>query len=49
MEEERLHLDWVSASEGARFADVVNDMTARIKELGPLRQDEKELDAVSSH
>ena len=49
IEEERLHLDWVSASEGARFADVVNDMTARIKELGPLRQDEKELDAVSSH
>ena len=49
IEEERLHLDWVSASEGARFADVVNDMTARIKELGPLRRDEKELDAVSSH
>lgn len=49
IEEERLHLDWVSASEGARFAEIVNDMTARIKELGPLRRDEKELDAVSSH
>ena len=49
IEEERLHLDWVSASEGARFAEIVNDMTARIKELGPLRRDEKEPDAVSSH
>ena len=49
IEEERLRLDWVSASEGARFAEIVNDMTARIKELGPLRRDEKELDAVSSH
>ena len=32
----RLFLDWVSASEGARFAEVVTDFTARIRELGPL-------------
>jgi coenzyme F420-reducing hydrogenase delta subunit len=25
----------VSASEGQRFADIVNDMTQRIRELGP--------------
>ena len=32
---ERLRLDWVSASEGARFAEVVRDFTNRIKSLGP--------------
>jgi len=36
IEEERLWLEWVSASEGSRFAQVINDMTAKIKELGPL-------------
>jgi len=35
IEEERLRLEWVSASEGSRFAQVINDMTAKIKELGP--------------
>ncbi len=32
---ERLRLEWVSASEGARFAGVVRDFTDRIKSLGP--------------
>ncbi|HHN81147.1 MAG TPA: hydrogenase iron-sulfur subunit [Methanomicrobia archaeon] len=32
---ERLRLEWVSAAEGARFAHVVNDMTEKIRELGP--------------
>ena len=32
---ERLRLDWVSASEGARFAEVVRDFTNHIKILGP--------------
>jgi len=36
IEEERLHLDWVSASEGARFASVVNDITEKVRALGPL-------------
>jgi F420-non-reducing hydrogenase iron-sulfur subunit len=36
IEEERVRLEWVSASEGDRFASVVNQMTAQIKELGPL-------------
>ncbi len=31
----RLQLSWISASEGKRYADVVNDFTERIKELGP--------------
>jgi F420-non-reducing hydrogenase iron-sulfur subunit len=32
----RLKLAWVSASEGARFAAVVSEMTAELRELGPL-------------
>ena len=31
----RLRLDWVSASEGDRFAKVVKDMTEDIRKLGP--------------
>ncbi|MEN8614102.1 hydrogenase iron-sulfur subunit [Dehalogenimonas sp. THU2] len=35
LEEERYRLEWVSASEGARFAQVVTDMVAQLKALGP--------------
>ena len=37
IEKERVRLEWVSASEGKRFADIVNEMTERIRELGPSR------------
>jgi F420-non-reducing hydrogenase iron-sulfur subunit len=37
VEDERVRLDWVSASEGQRFADIVADMTERIRALGPSR------------
>jgi F420-non-reducing hydrogenase iron-sulfur subunit len=37
IEEERVRLEWVSAAEGERFASVVNDMTKKVKELGPFR------------
>ncbi len=33
---ERLALEWVSASEGQRFADAVTAFTERIRQLGPL-------------
>ena len=36
IEEERLRLEWVSASEGSRFGEVVDQMTTQIKEIGPL-------------
>ena len=35
IEEERFRLEWVSASEGSRFAQVVTEMTEQIKQLGP--------------
>ncbi len=33
--EERVRLEWVSASEGNRFAEVVSEFTEKIKNLGP--------------
>ena len=35
IEEERVRLEWVSASEGAKFAEVANNFTQTIKDLGP--------------
>jgi F420-non-reducing hydrogenase iron-sulfur subunit len=35
IEEERVRLEWVSASEGAKFAEVANHFTQTIKDLGP--------------
>ncbi len=35
IEDGRVRLDWVSASEGERFAHLVNEMTEEIKRLGP--------------
>jgi F420-non-reducing hydrogenase iron-sulfur subunit len=33
---ERLAIEWVGASEGIRFAEIMNDVSKRIIELGPL-------------
>ena len=35
IEPERVRLEWVSASEGNKFATVVRDMVKEIKKLGP--------------
>lgn len=32
---ERLRLEWVSASEGAKFASVVKEFTEEVTEMGP--------------
>ncbi len=37
IEDERVRMEWVSASEGDKFAAVVTDMTEKIKRLGPLK------------
>jgi len=36
IEPERFRLEWVSASEGARWVQVANEMTEQVKALGPL-------------
>ena len=33
----RVRLEWVSASEGDRFAAIVNEMTDEIRRLGPFK------------
>jgi len=33
---ERLRIEWVGASEGVRFAEVMNDVSKRVKEMGRL-------------
>jgi len=35
LEEERFRLEWVSASEGPKFAKVVTEFTEQVKKLGP--------------
>ncbi|HNW99438.1 MAG TPA: hydrogenase iron-sulfur subunit [Bacteroidales bacterium] len=35
IEKNRLRLEWISASEGKRLQEVVNEMTEQIRQLGP--------------
>ena len=35
LEADRLFVEWVSASEGKKFADVTTAFTDKIRELGP--------------
>jgi len=46
VESNRLYIDWVSASEGKRFAEVVTKFTQKIREIGQLNieQDPHELE-----
>ncbi|GAW65388.1 methyl-viologen-reducing hydrogenase subunit delta [Geoanaerobacter pelophilus] len=37
---DRLRLEWISASEGMRYAEVMNEFGKRLKELGPLGKGE---------
>jgi len=33
----RLHFSWISSAESTKFVDVVNQITAAVKALGPSR------------
>ena len=44
LEPERLRLEWVSASEGAQFADIIKDFTIQLKGLGPSLIAQQKLD-----
>jgi F420-non-reducing hydrogenase iron-sulfur subunit len=35
IDERRLRLEWISAAEGVRFAEVINEFTSTVRELGP--------------
>ena len=46
---DRLRLEWVSAGEGIRYADIMTDFAAQIKKLGPLGSSEgTDRDALKS-
>jgi F420-non-reducing hydrogenase iron-sulfur subunit len=59
IERDRIRLEWISASEGDVFAEVVKDLTDRLKKLGPLNwngrppvattSEATELQEVSAH
>lgn len=34
----RIHFAWVSAAEGAKWAELVNDVTKTVRELGPYQE-----------
>jgi F420-non-reducing hydrogenase iron-sulfur subunit len=36
LEEERFRLEWISASEGPKFARIAGEMTEMLKDLGPI-------------
>lgn len=38
----RLRLEWISASEGERFANTAKEFTEQVRELGPVQEKEKE-------
>lgn len=40
----RLRLEWISASESRRFAQVMTEFTQQIKELGPIKKIKTELE-----
>ena len=41
IERRRVRLEWISASEGEMFAEVVTDFTEQLQELGPLNWNQR--------
>ena len=46
VEPERLRLEWISASEGERFAEVIRVFTEEIKGMGRIKFDKERMEAV---
>ncbi|OLS33253.1 MAG: F420-non-reducing hydrogenase iron-sulfur subunit D [Candidatus Heimdallarchaeota archaeon AB_125] len=42
IEPDRVKMTWVSAAEGRKFAQVIEEVTAEIKKLGPMKQFRRE-------
>ena len=43
----RLHFSWISSAEASKFVDVVVEITAEIRKLGPARRLVKEMPVLS--
>ena len=39
IEKARFRLEWISASEGGKFAEVMRDFTEDLKGLGPMKRE----------
>jgi F420-non-reducing hydrogenase iron-sulfur subunit len=48
IEPERLRLEWISASEGERLRDVVNEFSEQVRKLGPLKAAPRGEEAVAA-
>ena len=48
IDQNRLRLEWISASEAERVKEVVEDMVKNLKQAGPLRLDKAETEAVKA-
>jgi len=48
IEPERLSLEWVSAAEGQRFAQVVTEFTEELKQLGPSAKEAEKAPAATA-
>jgi F420-non-reducing hydrogenase iron-sulfur subunit len=44
IEDQRVRLEWISASEGERVKTVINDMVEQVRALGPLNLPQRRLD-----
>ena len=51
IEDQRVRLEWISASEGERVKTVINDMVEQVRALGPLNlpQHRKDWDSEMAH
>ncbi len=49
LEPERVRLEWISASEGERFAQVVDEFTEQIRKLGPAMVSPEEIKRVHAY
>jgi F420-non-reducing hydrogenase iron-sulfur subunit len=43
IDQRRLRLEWISAAEGKRFAETMNEFTEQVRTMGPLNLNEKAL------
>ncbi len=43
VDKDRLRMEWISAAEGKKYVEVVNDFTEQIRAMGPLNLDKVEL------
>ena len=41
IEQDRLFFSWISAAEAIKFVDLINDIAARVRELGPFEKFER--------